>query len=216
MEGEITKEHVLRTLDNAIYGFKKPVTSCKDKDLSGLPEAFPVVAKHLPLVHKTLKHIQNYLANHDKTKATRGKYKHICQFAETCQKQAGYIEDIFVAVTAAKDPDQARDRYRSVVVKAKGARIESVLQDILKEAMNVADAPLVDDKLIDRLQKAQTEASELKPSLNEDYTGLVTLNNYGEGSQLYHGGRGNQNHCTGGVQVTGDGAVNHFGRDMRS
>ncbi|KAI1414900.1 hypothetical protein F5Y13DRAFT_10067 [Hypoxylon sp. FL1857] len=215
MPGEITKEMVLRTLDDANYALKKAVNSCKaDQDFSSLPEAFPVIAKHLPILSQTLESMSQYLADSEETNEIKQRYAAICRLAEMCRKQAGYLQDIFIAI-AANNAIPKLEQYRKAVANSGGIRIESIIQNLLEQAVEVAVVPLVGDALIKELQGAREEVAALGPSLKEDPKEMMTLNNYGEGNQFYHGGTGHQNHCAGGIQITGDGATNHIAADRK-
>ncbi|RYP81457.1 hypothetical protein DL769_001970 [Monosporascus sp. CRB-8-3] len=217
MPGEATKSQVLRSLDEAAYAFKRTIKSCDAiQDVAGLPEAFPVVAKRLSVLVALLESMKTYLETGQETQEIKEKYTAVYQLAEVSRKQAGYLQDLFVAVTAANDAVPKLERYRKAVADGDGTRIESVLKDLLERAVNVAVAPLVGDDLIKELQEALEEVAALKPSLKEDPKGAVTLNNYSEGSQFYHGGKGNQNHCSGGIQITGDSATNNITSDNKS
>jgi hypothetical protein len=68
----------------------------------------------------------------------------------------------------------------------------------------VAVESLVTQDDINTLQGALVEVKKLPPSLEEYRSAEVVLNNSGSGNQFYHGGPGDQNHCSGGFQVNGD------------
>ncbi|KAI0096306.1 hypothetical protein F4776DRAFT_651636 [Hypoxylon sp. NC0597] len=215
MGGQLKKDQVVRTLDDAIYAFGRAIPQCNaDQDFTGLSDAFPMIAKHLPILLQTLGSMQNYLGNTEETEEVKKKYNAVSQFAEMCRKQAGYFEDIFVAITADNSVPKL-ERYRNAVDDADGARIESVTRKLLDQAVDLAVAPLVSDDLIEELERAQEEVAALGPSLKDDHRVGATLNNYAGGVQFFHNGTGNQNHCSGGVQVTGDGATNHFAPEKK-
>ncbi|OTA86001.1 hypothetical protein M434DRAFT_15977 [Hypoxylon sp. CO27-5] len=210
MGGQVKKDQVIRTLDNATYALSGALGQCTaDQDFTGLGDAFPVVAKRLPILLQTLESMKVSLGNAEEKEELKKKYKAVSQFAEVCRSQAGYFQDIFAAI-AVNDSVPKLEHYRNAVADADGARIESVMRKLLDQAVDVAAAPLVSDDLIEKLEHAQDEVAALGPFLKDDHRGSTTLNNYGGGSQFYHNGNGNQNHCSGGVQVNGDGSTNHF------
>ncbi len=76
------------------------------------------------------------------------------QLADACRKQAGYLQDLFAAVSGTNDAVPKIERYRKAVAAGDGTRIESVLQDLLERAVGVGVAPLVSDELGGELQDA--------------------------------------------------------------
>ncbi|KAI1209726.1 uncharacterized protein F4807DRAFT_88061 [Annulohypoxylon truncatum] len=216
MPGEVTKDQVIRTLGNAISPFKQALLSSKAiQDFSGLPDAFPVVAGHLQFIYETIKSMRDRLGKNKETQETKEKYAPMNQFAEMCVNQAGYLKNVFEDVKNTDDPALKLERYRETAAKADGLKIESVMQNLLKQAVNAAVEPLVSNERIKQLQEVQKEVAALEPSLKDEPKGTTTLNNHGSGSQFLHHGKGNQNHCTGGYQITGDGATNHFSSDKQ-
>ncbi|OTA68562.1 hypothetical protein K449DRAFT_398919 [Hypoxylon sp. EC38] len=210
MGGQVKKDQVIRTLDNATYALSGALGRCNaDQDFTGLGDAFPVVAKRLPILLQTLESMKGHLGNTEEKEEFKKKYKAVSQFAEICRSQAGYFQDIFTAI-AVNDSVPKIDHYHNAVADADGARIESVMRKLLDQAVNVAVVPFVSDDLIEELERARDEVGALGPSLKDVHRGSTTLNNYAGGSQFYHNGNGNQNHCSGGVQVNGDGATNNF------
>lgn len=77
--------------------------------------------------------------------------------------------------------------------------------DLLDAASLVAISPFVAQDQITTLQGARREVKRLPPSLMDEMPRVhASVTNNGSGSQFYHGGRGHMNHCSGGLQVTGD------------
>ncbi|KLU80988.1 hypothetical protein MAPG_00084 [Magnaporthiopsis poae ATCC 64411] len=174
--------------------------SCIGDVAVGLPDAFPVVAKRLPDLLEALTEIKSGLeattAGQEKPEA-KEKHGAALQLAEACRVQAGYLEVLIEA--------------------AEGDTVEGVLRKLLEAAVDVAPALLGgdDDARVKKLREALAEVSQLQPSLEKPTKdrGAVTLNNYDQGLQFYHGGEGDQNHNSGsGVMITGRGATNNFGQ----
>ncbi|KAI4861170.1 hypothetical protein F4820DRAFT_434583 [Hypoxylon rubiginosum] len=214
MPNEKTKAQVIRALKTATYNFTNAVNSCNDiQDIADLPEAFSVISKHLPVVSQTLNLMSQNLENGEETPEIKEKYTAVYQLAEMCREQADYLQDIFAAVTAVEGATERLEQYRDAVNGADDTRIESAMQNLLKQAVNVATVPLVDEDLVKQLQIARQEVAALRPSLKEDNKGRVMLINKAGGTQFYHGGKGHQNHCSGGIQITGNDAHNHIASD---
>lgn len=225
MENAVTKSSLSWALGEAIFALDKSAKaySCIGEVAVGLPDAFPVVAKRLPDLLAALRGIESSLeatpADQEKPEA-KEKYGAALQLAEACRVQAGYLQGLIEAVTprAAGETIKVRmARYRAAVEKVEGGTVEGVLRKLLEAAVNVAPALLDgnDDERVEKLREALAEVSQLQPSLEKPTKdrGSVTLNNYDQGMQFYHGGEGNQNHNSGsGVMITGRGATNNFDR----
>ncbi|PFH55589.1 hypothetical protein XA68_17988 [Ophiocordyceps unilateralis] len=208
------EDQVLRSLDNALYTLKRTIKTSGDvQDVVGLPEAFPVVIKHLLILFKILESIETFFKQQNRAEEEMDdEYMAVYQLAEMCRKRAEYLQDLFDSVkTTPNNPTPKMERYRKVVTDSADATIESVLKDLLEQAANLAAAPLVDDDLANELRESLEEVAALKPSLDQDTNkGSTALYNYSSGTQFYHGGPGNQNHCSGGTQITGNNSTNHM------
>jgi hypothetical protein len=176
----------------------------------GLPEALYVTAKSLPLLSILLRSLETSLGESEETKERGEKYEATYQFAELCQQQAKYLEAILKAVATDDTSVTAHEKYSTAVGENGEVAVEGIMKTLLKRAISLADTQLADDDLKSRLQIAFEEVDKLKPSLDEDSKGNVSIKNFGAGNQFYHGGRGHQNHCSGGIQITGNGATNHM------
>ncbi|KAK4235191.1 hypothetical protein C8A03DRAFT_36976 [Achaetomium macrosporum] len=192
----ISKSQLPRLIDDAAYALKKTEKSFKRTektdavigDFKGLPDAFPVVAKRVPVLPKLLDSIEAYISAEKETQEAKERYAGVGKLAKSCQREAAYLHDLFSAVT---DPDEdvpKLERYRQAVADGNGKRIETVLKDLLEKALQAVAPPLIDGKLVKELQEAFEEVSKLKPSLKEEPKGAVTLISNGSGSQFYHGG----------------------------
>ncbi|KAK3302954.1 uncharacterized protein B0T15DRAFT_538641 [Chaetomium strumarium] len=210
----ITKSQLLRLIDDAAYALKKTEKSFNTDNandgFNGLPDAFPAVAKRIPVLSKALASVEAYIGDREETQEVKEKYQDIRKLAKACQRDAGYLQDLFSAVTESNEDAPKLKRYRQAVEDLNGKRIETVGKELLEMALDTLAPPLVDAELVKELQDAVEEISKLKPSLKDEPKGAVTLINHGSGSQFHHGGKGNQNQCLGGVMVTGNGATNHI------
>jgi hypothetical protein len=215
----ITKSQLLRLLDNAAYAMgnteKSLKTDVANDDFKGLPDAFPTVAKRIPVFRKVLKSVQSYIVDGEETPEVKGKYPGLSKLAKSCQRDAGYLQDIFSAVTDSNEDTPKLERYREAVVDGKGRRIETVGKELFKMALDTVAPPLVDAELVKEMREAFEEISRLKPSLKDGPKGAVTLINNGSGSQFSHSGKGDLNTCSGGIMITGRGATTHVASENR-
>ncbi|KAM0487200.1 hypothetical protein ACHAPX_000470 [Trichoderma viride] len=205
-----SKNSVITSLDKAAVDLQSIITTCSEITIA-LPDAFTVVAKNLPLLLKTIENIKKNLeeARIQEAQQLKERFAAVYQLSSRFQDRSEYLQALFEAISSSKTTPNI-DKYREVVIEENGLRIEVVLKHLLQQTLDVATAPLVDEDLVNELKAAFDEVASLQPSLAEESKGVV-LNNHGLGNQFYHGGRGNQNHCSGGIQVTGDGATNHIG-----
>ncbi|KAL7949507.1 hypothetical protein V8C42DRAFT_341464 [Trichoderma barbatum] len=206
-----SKAQVARLLPIAAFVLDKTAESWASiHEILDLPEALYAAANGLPLLPIVLRALESCLKTGEGTDELKGRYVAIIQFAEQCQKRVNYLNTIFDAVTMNDDSTTTEEKYRTAADKCGGVAIEVVMKDLLQRATNLAAALLTDEDLKAKLQAALDEVAKLKPSLAEATRGYVSLQNYGHGNQFYHGGKGHQNHCKGGIQNTGDGYTIHM------
>ncbi|KAL6829144.1 hypothetical protein J3E69DRAFT_229755 [Trichoderma sp. SZMC 28015] len=199
------KAQVTKSLSAAAYVLERTAESWANiQQISGLPEALYVVGKTLPNLPILLKSLESSIKNSEETKEVKDKYAAASQFAELSQQQAKYFNLIHDAVATSDSYNKGKE-YRAAAKKSGGTAIEAIMKDLLQRAKGLAAVLVTDEDLKSRLQEAYEEVAKLEPSLAEDPKGHVSLENYGAGNQFYHGGGGNQNHCSGGNQYTGDG-----------
>ncbi|KAK7422691.1 hypothetical protein QQX98_001479 [Neonectria punicea] len=204
---ETTKTQALRQLETATFVLSRAIESCGTVgDNADIPKAFPAVGKRLPLLAEILRSIQAHLksttAEADQTKDL---YPDIKQLADECYQQIPHLQALFDTISTTEDSIKKIEQYRKAVQGGGGKRVEKVMIDLLDGVSLVAVEPLVSEEQIKMLQEALDEMKKLPPSLaDEDPSGGTVLYNYGPGNQFYHGGKGHQNHCSGGFQVTGD------------
>ncbi|KAL7794649.1 hypothetical protein V8C43DRAFT_304647 [Trichoderma afarasin] len=205
------KDQIIKSLSAAAYVLDSTAESwAKIQEISGLPQALYVVGKTLPNLPILLTSLESSIKNSEETKEVKDKYAAATQFAELAKQQATYFKLIYDAVKSSDSYDKAKV-YRAVAKKNGGTAIETIMKDLLQRAKVLAAALITDEDLKSRLEEAYEEVAEVEPSLVEDPKGQVYIKNYGPGNQFYHGGAGgNQNHCSGGHQYTGDGyTINH-------
>ncbi|PTB54722.1 hypothetical protein M431DRAFT_494942 [Trichoderma harzianum CBS 226.95] len=204
------KIQITRMLSTAASVFKQTADSWATiQQVTGLPEALYGVGKTLPILTEFLKSLEPSLKiNEEEKEAKEKKIAAAVQFAKLSEQQAQYFDAILDAIKAESQIPKAK-RYRIAAVKRGGEPVEAILKEMLQQAIDLATMLSVDEKLKSSLQAAYDEVAELKPSLEEDDGAPVSINNWGDGVQLYHAGEGHQNHCTGGSQYNGNGYTFH-------
>ncbi|KAF5554737.1 hypothetical protein FNAPI_6333 [Fusarium napiforme] len=200
---EITKLEALRALDTVIFVLGRAIHSCCiGEDASGIPKAFCVLENYLLVTKQVFISGQSVLESRkDETEQMRELYPIIKHVADEGCLQLRAIQRLFDAVTQEGDK---LERYTSAVRNGDGKKVETIMLELLTNTTLVAVEPIVCQEHIEALQRALEDVKKLPPSLEEDRSASVVLNNSGPGNQFYHGGRGNQNHCSGGFQVNGD------------
>lgn len=202
-----TKAQVNRMLTKTAFDLERTAESwAVIPEILELPEALYATAKFLPLLSIMLGSLKAFLESSEETDVLKGKYPAIYQFAERCQKRVDYLDSIFDAITGTEGSTGKGEKYRIAAEEYGGLGIEAVMKDLLQRAKTLAALVQTDNDLKSRLQEAFEEVNKLKPSLAQTQQGIAAVNHYGKGNQFYHGGRGNQNQCDGGVQFTGDNA----------
>ncbi|KAK2683974.1 hypothetical protein RAB80_001920 [Fusarium oxysporum f. sp. vasinfectum] len=200
---EVSKQQALRALDTTIFVLGQAIDSCCIAEgASDIPKAFSIVAKHLPVIEQVFNSARNNLkSSKEETEQVKELYPAVKHVVDEGCGQLRSIENLFDTVT---QDGGKMERYASAVKNSDGKKVETIMVELLTNASLVAVEPLVSQDDISTLQGALEEMKKLPPSLEEDRSAGVVLNNSGSGNQFYHGGRGNQNHCSGGFQVNGD------------
>ncbi|KAK7598590.1 hypothetical protein V3481_000213 [Fusarium oxysporum f. sp. vasinfectum] len=190
---EVSKQQALRALDTTIFVLGQAIDSCCIAEgASDIPKAFSIVAKHLPVIEQVFNSARNNLkSSKEETEQVKELYPAVKHVVDEGCGQLRSIENLFDTVT---QDGGKMERYASAVKNSDGKKVETIMVELLTNASLVAVEPL----------GALEEMKKLPPSLEEDRSAGVVLNNSGSGNQFYHGGRGNQNHCSGGFQVNGD------------
>lgn len=210
LSGDGSKAQATRSLSVAAFVLERTADSWANiQQIIGLPDALYVVGKALPILPIILKSLESSIKNGEETKELNEEFTAAYQFAELSQQQAKYFDAVFDAVSTADHHYTKEEKYRSTAEKYGGTAIEAVLKDLLQRATNLAATLVTDEDLKSSLQSTYDEVAKLKPSLVKSPKGHVSLKNYGEGNQFYHGGVGHQNHCSGGNQNTGNGYTIH-------
>ncbi|KAF5984632.1 hypothetical protein FCOIX_2521 [Fusarium coicis] len=200
---EVSRQQALRALETSIFVLGQATDSCCiAEDAIDVPRAFFIVEKHLPVVERVFSSVRTYLKqSKEETEQTKELYSVIKHVGDGGCGQLRSIEHLFDTVT---QDGEKMERYASAVKSGDGRKVETIMLDLLTNVSLVALDPLVSQDNIETLHGALEEVKKLPPSLEEDRSAAVVLNNSGSGNQFYHGGRGNQNHCSGGFQVNGD------------
>ncbi|KAL5617976.1 hypothetical protein FOVSG1_000198 [Fusarium oxysporum f. sp. vasinfectum] len=200
---EVSKQQALRALETTIFVLGQAIESCCIAESApDIPKAFSIVAKHLPAVEQVFSSARNHLkSSKEETEQVKELYPVVKHVSDEGCGQVRFIENLFDTVT---QDGEKMERYASAVKNGDGKKVETIMVELLTNASLVAVDPLVSQDNIETLQQALEEVKKLPPSLEGDRSAGVVLNNSGSGNQFYHGGRGNQNHCSGGFQVNGD------------
>ncbi|KAK4066603.1 hypothetical protein Trihar35433_7030 [Trichoderma harzianum] len=205
-----SKTQVTRSLSVAAFVLERTADSWATvQQVIGLPEALYVVGKTLPILPILLKSLESSIKSSEETKDLKENFAAVYRFAELSQQQAKYFDAIFDAISTADNHNTKEEKYRIAAEKYGGKPIEAILKDLLQQAASLATELVADEDLKSSLQAAYDEVAKLTPSLAEGPKGAVSVNNYGDGTQFYHGGEGNQNHNAGGSQYNGNGCTFH-------
>ena len=199
----VTKPQVLRSLDTFLFVHGQEVDSCcLEEGSSDIPQAFHVVSKHLAITGDIFGSVRTQLkATNEETEQMKEKFLVIKQVADDGCAQLRALEILFDTMT---QEGSKMERYASAVKGCDGKRVETIMVELLTSMGLIAVEPFVSQEETKRLLEVLDEVKRLPPSLEEDRTAGIVLNNSGSGNQFYHGGKGNQNHCSGGFQVNGD------------
>lgn len=206
---EITKSQVLSCIPYTLFALGKAAESCGTiSEVPDLPKAFSVVAKHLPLTAAVFTSLNTYLESVSEDKEDqklRDMYPVIKEVTENCYNHVRSLQDLFESARQSVDDAQVKlTSYRSAVQANGGRMVENVMLDLLNGVALVTLEPFVAQEQTQALQEALQEVTKLPPSLDDALGAGVVMNHSGSGSQFYHGGKGHQNICSGGFQVTGD------------
>jgi hypothetical protein len=203
---EVTKPQVVRAFDTAIFVLHQVIASCPLlKEASDTPKAIYVVAKHLPVIEQIFTSARTQLnSGTDETEQIKDLYPVMKHIADESCGQVRSLENLFDTVTQNSEYGTKIERYALAVKGGDRKKVETIMLELLTNASFAAVEPLVSQEHIMILQGALEEVRRLPPSLDEDRDPSVVINNSGPGNQFYHGGKGNQNHCSGGFQVNGD------------
>ncbi|KAL8381644.1 hypothetical protein RB595_005771 [Gaeumannomyces hyphopodioides] len=166
------------------------------KNLRELPGAFQEVNNRLPLVKLALENAKGRATNAKPgNEATALK-----KLVASCEKKAKKLHDIFMEIAQKSTSREfVVAAYRSIVLKlGKKARVETLMDDILKDLGVMATHDVFQAAMKERIaevDKARQELAEVPPSLPdsdlEDKAGAASqigdnnrqYNNFGEGTQ---------------------------------
>ncbi|KAL6789203.1 hypothetical protein J3E68DRAFT_414009 [Trichoderma sp. SZMC 28012] len=212
LSSEANRAQITRSLSVAAFVLERTADSWGAiQKIIGLPEALYVVGKTLPILPILLKSLESSIKSNEETKDSKESFAAAYRFAELSQQQAKYFDAIFDAISTTDNHNTKEQKYRIAAEKCGGKPIEAILKDLLQQATGLAADLVADEDLKSSLQTAYDEVAKLAPSLAEGTKGPMSINNYGDGTQFYHGGEGNQNHNAGGSQYNGNGCTFHVG-----
>lgn len=204
-----SKAQITKSLSVAASDLKSAADSWANIErIIGLPEALYVVGKRLPILPIFLKSLESSIENKEETKDSKESFATANRFADLSKRRAKYFDAIFNAVSTTDNQKTAEEKYRIEAKKRGGKPAEAILKELLALALELTEL-VADECLKSSLQAAYDEVAELAPSLAEGITGHISMNNNGDGTQLYHNGQGDQNQCTGGTQYNGNGCTFH-------
>jgi hypothetical protein len=147
------------------------------KDAKGQPEAFRQVAARLPLVIDILRSAKARALDETAAEAIEHSLK-------SCKAKAEKLQEIFQKVIR-KDDDKWYDRYKKAVgTVGKGAKVESLLGEILKDIQVIACKKLegtATSAQVKELEQAIKQMNEMPSSL-QDETGGGMQNHQGSGN----------------------------------
>ncbi|KAJ5822597.1 hypothetical protein N7447_004937 [Penicillium robsamsonii] len=212
---EITKAHALRQIRKTLSALKTAAESCGTViGATDLPQAFSVVAQRIPLSVDIFTSLDTYLdsVGEDKdNQELKDMYPVVKEVADACSHHIESLEVLFETVAQSdKNTQDKLTSYREAVQYNGGRLLEKVMLDLLRDTALVCVEPFATQEQIQELQAALQELQEISPSLKDALGAAVVMNHSGSGNQFYHGGKGHQNICSGGFQVTGDNHNAHY------
>ncbi|KAF4782544.1 hypothetical protein HER10_EVM0000117 [Colletotrichum scovillei] len=212
---EGTRDQAIDTVSAACSRFQGQVMANAMRTVEHpgeLPEAFPAVAKRLPLLSKIFYSIRDRLRESDDDSPISNKsqaFRQIIESAKACEGLLGIIESMFDAAT----DGPKGGRYVALVEKNDGQSVEKLMERLLCQINEIAKPPWVTEEDANESRAALAEVRELRRSLANEQGVRIVMTNNGAGVQMHHSGRGSQNYGTGGFMVTGEnhGATYNYG-----
>ncbi|KFY46707.1 hypothetical protein V494_00371 [Pseudogymnoascus sp. VKM F-4513 (FW-928)] len=175
-----------------IDGVKKVWDATNDP--KGQPEAFRRVAARLPLVRSILEK-----AKLEADKLDESGQEDLEKVLEECKGKVEKLDKIFKKVLPGGN-NKFLDRYKAVTASFKGARVEQLMEGILKDAQLIATeklAGIATKEQVKELADAIKEMNEMPSSL-PDETGSVSQMHSGGGHNIANMGPGNTNNIQSG------------------
>ncbi|KAF4994525.1 hypothetical protein FGRMN_5734 [Fusarium graminum] len=200
-EAAMLRHQAIGKLNTIGASVRRAIDICgTTKNTSRFPPAYAGVVEALPPFGNFLSSLDGSLQEPSADAQAVERYRAIKGAASDCVDNAQYIEDLLQMFAYAGD---WKREYQREVANGKGKLLEQAWKDLLTSAKHVAKDVHLGEEQSMLLQGLLEEANKLPPSLAEEAKSNVTLNQYGEGNQFYHGGRGDQNSCNGGQMITG-------------
>lgn len=156
-------------------------------DAKGQPEEFRQVAARLPLVIGLLDSAKGGVQKLNTTEQDA-----LETILQSCKDKAESLGKLFGSVVR-KDDDKWHERYKKAVVAVtKGKKVESLMEEILKDVQVIVCDKLKEIATSDKVKElgeAIKEMKELPSSLAEE-TGSVNQTHSGIGDNIAHKGSG--------------------------
>ncbi|KAH7310741.1 hypothetical protein B0I35DRAFT_439616 [Stachybotrys elegans] len=202
---QVTRSQAVRALSDVSLVLPRIIKNCASiPDASSLPPAFVVVARHLDLVHDTISCIETFV------QGTGGPPEGLpdiyTDIKEACSQSCKLIrdlEDLVDAFAGEQSPQWKMKKYQQAVQANGGDMIEEVMRELLGQVLVMAIEPVVEEGRITVLKSAIEELDDVPASLEDAPQPTIYCVNKANGTMLSFSGKGNQNICTGGLQVTG-------------
>ncbi|CEI60340.1 hypothetical protein FVEN_g6500 [Fusarium venenatum] len=201
---EATKSQAARALKTTLFVLDQAECSLPE-NASDPPAAFLFVTKHLPVARELFVSVMTRLEPGSEETAQMAKMYPVIELVadESC-KRLRAIESLFDAIKQDYQSGTKNKHYAAAVQRGDGNKIENIMVDLLTSISRVVVEPFVSSEEIERLHEVLEEAKKLPPSLVDDPSAGIHVNNNSSGTQFYHAGNGHQHNCSGGFQVNGD------------
>ena len=204
----------------AVIGGISAIISIADKisdvyktvqDVRGVPEAFSVVAGHLPIVKAILESAKHHI---DEVK-DEDVCREIQHIVKRCETNAETLKTIFDEVKPSDGAWKVERYYKAVKAKGKGSKVESLMAKILDDVrllgLQHGMRAATEDQQKE-VMSAIKELSEVMPSVpdSEFPEAGVTMKQSGSGTQQYTA-QGNVYSSGGGKQFNAE--RQYFGKE---
>ncbi|KAL1877365.1 hypothetical protein VTK73DRAFT_8660 [Phialemonium thermophilum] len=205
---------IARSLGDVLTPIDKAIEYSEEiEEPTDLPEAFPGVAKHLPIVRAVLLSMRSYLKetkSDQETQETKDGYAELKKLASESILLAERLRKFFDIATSGQDVKSRMESYATEV--SGGDRVEQVMAELLEVLRSGAKPPFAADEDVAKLAEALEAVKRLPASLKEQHGRGESYVNSGSGTQAIYRGKGNQNFNTGsGTQFTGNISTFHQG-----
>ncbi|OAQ60149.1 hypothetical protein VFPPC_10585 [Pochonia chlamydosporia 170] len=171
------------------------------KDLNGLPETFQEVVHRIPLLEQTLQAARAHTNDVESDKEAEA----LCTVLKNCEKKTKQLLEILEEINKNKDKSARAIYQRLVLQLGKASRVETLLDNILKDLQVLAahrafkaaletQAEALDEGR-KKLEQVAREKPSVPDSMFEEPSGTTNIN-YGR-DQITNTVRGTQNNVKG-------------------